>query len=496
MNGLSIAIGMLAASPAMGAVAQPYEKIACSALHLDLPAVLKGVECGLLDVPESRNRVSTHRLKIAVAVAKATGVRQADPIIYVHGGPGIAALDRFPIAMTRQSWPRLRNDRDVIFFDMRGTGRSRPHLCPSFDQGRRKLTASALPQAQELERKIVLARACRAELERSGFDFHSHSAAAIADDMEDLRRALGYERWNIFGTSYGSLPALDYIRRYRENVRSLLLDSAFPPSSASYAEQLSLTAKALAAVQRSCDHSVQCRKRYPDVRNLAAKAIAKLNRVPIVSGKSRIDGNRFADAMWATLVTTSTVQYLPELLLRASRGDEGTIKAFTDNFGDDSFGGFSPSQAWMVSCYEVFAGRTRGLVAKAIEANPDLAGQLVADEQDRLCEALQPAHAPPSFFAPIESDVPTLIFAGEFDPATPAEDAYVAARFLSRATVLEVSGASHAPFYTDECTRNIGRAFFRNPEVVPDSSCLATREHFKFASPQQFEDYVKTLTAH
>lgn len=65
------------------------------------------------------------------------------------------------------------------------------------------------------------------------------------------------------------------------------------------------------------------------------------------------------------------------------------------------------------------------------------------DGWDRMCASFGPSFADPSFFAPVASDIPTLIYAGTLDPATPTVDAYQAMRFLTRATLVEVAGASH-----------------------------------------------------
>ena len=118
---------------------------------------------------------------------------------------------------------------------------------------------------------------------------------------------------------------------------------------------------------------------------------------------------------------------------------------------------------------------------------------MIADEQDRICAEIQPTRAAIQFFQPVESAVPALIFAGDLDPATPPIDAYATARFLKNATVVEVAGAAHAPFYTDDCTLSIGVAFFDNPQAPLDLSCIEQRQPPKFAGPAEFDEFVKSL---
>lgn len=82
----------------------------------------------------------------------------------------------------------------------------------------------------------------------------------------------------------------------------------------------------------------------------------------------------------------------------------------------------------------------------------------------------------------VASDVPTLIYAGSLDPATPVIDAYHSMRFLSHATPVEVQGAAHGPMPVDECTRGIATAFLADPTARPDMGCIAKRPSINFAT--------------
>lgn len=109
-----------------------------------------------------------------------------------------------------------------------------------------------------------------------------------------------------------------------------------------------------------------------------------------------------------------------------------------------------------------------------------VAGDAIADAQDQICRALQPHKAAPEAFAPVRSDRPVLLMTGEFDPATPPEDAYQAARLLANSMIVSDRGASHAPLHTDDCTRNVARNFLANPTAPVDLTCLDAREPFSF----------------
>ena len=135
-----------------------------------------------------------------------------------------------------------------------------------------------------------------------------------------------------------------------------------------------------------------------------------------------------------------------------------------------------------VTCHESLAGGSERAVREAMRRYPYLVGgDALPERQDRICDAWQPHRAAVETFAPVSSAVPVLLFTGEFDPATPPEDAFQAARFLTRSTIVQVRGASHAPMHADDCTRSIAERFLEDPSQ-PDTGCLRARPPFRFAT--------------
>jgi pimeloyl-ACP methyl ester carboxylesterase len=107
-------------------------------------------------------------------------------------------------------------------------------------------------------------------------------------------------------------------------------------------------------------------------------------------------------------------------------------------------------------------------------------GDALPESQDRICDAWQPDRAPVETFAPVSSTKPVLLFTGEFDPATPPEDALQAARFLPNSVIVNVAGASHAPLHANDCTRSIAQSFLAEPLARPALECLDKGPPFRF----------------
>jgi len=436
------------------------------------------IECGWLRVEESRDKPGSRSLRLWVAIARAEAKeKREDPILYINGGPGYATVDHvFPQFPKGETWPGFRKTRDIVYFDQRGTGRSGPTFCPALSKTLQEVQQAGLPARESLDRSKAAFAACRPSLLAQGFDFSAYGSTATVEDAEDLRRALGVAQWNVYGISYGTLVGLEYLRRHPGSVRAAILDSLFPPNSPHGAELVTSTALGYQALQRACDRSPPCKARFPSMLATLQQAVERLDAAPL-SRKTggRITGGSFRDIAWAMLVRTRTAPWLPLALERAAAGDEEIIRALDALYGGTGgFGEYSHGQAVAVNCYEVVGGRVADSMRLALQRYPYLAASdAVASEYDELCDAWQVQRAPPAFHAPVRSDVPVLLYGGEFDPATPYDDAVLAAKTLSNGTLVYVPGASHAAFALNACTRGIAHAFLDAPMRRPDLACLA-----------------------
>lgn len=481
------------AKPQPPAPAPAFTKVPCT--QLGVKDTTADIDCGHLSIPENHASATSITLTLPVVILRATGPTPADnPVVYLHGGPGIATLESTQAMIEARSVKALREKRDFVMFDQRGTGLTTPAICPDFDAALNKLGEQAPGPAIEVPRKREAAAACRQSLLKQGRDPTAYTSTAIADDIEALRNALGYRQWNVIATSYGSFPAFELARRHPATVRSLLLNSPFPPNSPNRAEQYSTTAEGLAALQARCNAHAPCRQAHPDMRKDAATAIARLNKTPLKTDKGQLDGDTFLGAMWNLLVRGKTAPFVPELLKRAAAGDDATVLSVAGPFaGPDTFGTFSHAQSWLVSCHDIYPRPSAPAVRAAMAALLQFAQDIDPEEQDLVCDALQPAHAPERFYNGAPLPVPALVYAGEYDPATPTSDAQATMSLLPNGTLASITGASHAPMSTDDCTLGIATRFIDNPQKAPDTTCLATRPAPTFPDQTAFNAFLKTL---
>jgi len=482
------------ASPSDSDAASPtFQSVPCAELRLkDLD---EGVTCGRISVPESRASDKTVMLSLPFLVLRATGPdKREDPVLYLHGGPGLATLENAPRYSQAAAIKALRERRDYVMFDQRGTGLVTPAVCPEFDAELARIEKEAPAPEQGTRRKREAAIACRSHLQAQGRDPAAYTSTAIADDIDMLRKALGYRQWNVVATSYGSFPAFELARRYPETVRSMVLNSPFPPNSPNRAEQVTTTLEGLAALQARCNDDPACAAAHPDLRKEAGALIARLNAAPLKIDGGQIDGYTFTGVVWNMLVRGRTAALLPEFLARATAGDDATIRKLGAPFaGAQSFGTLAFAQQWLVSCHDIYPRPSAAIVEKALAANADFAPRMDPGEQDAVCAVLQPGNSPPGFYTDANLVVPVLVYAGEYDPATPTSDADATMRLLPKGTLVRVAGASHAAMGTDDCTLGIVHRFLADPDAPLDLKCLARRPKPAFPGAAAFDEFLKSM---
>ena len=484
---------LASASPA--AVAAKFEPAPC-----ERPA--DKLECGWLVVPERFAQPDGKTLRLWVAIARATGPqaeRQPDPLVYINGGPGVETVARWTPAPPKElapHWDRLRRQRDIVYLDQRATGRSEPSFCRALDEDIEALAREA-PDAQAYEtRFLALVERCRGLLATEGVDPTAYTAVEAAHDLESLRTALGYRQLSLYGVSWGTTVALNYLREHPGRARAVILDSVFPTNSAFWAEQATSLGMAFEELQRECQRDEACAAALPPLLPAFAEARRRLDAQPVPIEGGRITGDSFAEAVWYGATRDWAIPYLPLAIEQARLGNNEGVERFVALMDFQS--GVGRYNSWLglaTACHDVLAGGTTAGMRAAAARYPWLVG---ADHDptrvDRYCAAVNVGRAPAAYFAPVESDAPVLVYAGQFDAATPPQDALQAIRFLPRATLVNVAGGSHASFYTDECTLDIGVAFLADPSTPPSLDCLGKRPAFRVAT-DGFEAFLERREA-
>lgn len=248
---------------------------------------LARARCGTLTVPEKRSRAQgprSHdgrRITLAVAIMPAESSRPSpDPIAWLAGGPGDDAVSEIPMALAGN----LNRDRDVIFMSQRGTYSADPELtCPNIDQfnARALGLVSNAPSTGRLH--VEATRACRDRVDAQGADRSTYNDIESSADYDALRKTLSVKKWNIFGISYGTHLALNYMRLHPKGIRSVGIDGILPPSIAGGAVTWKAAREGFDGLFKACQEQPACNTRYPNLKATFLRLVSKLEADPITT---------------------------------------------------------------------------------------------------------------------------------------------------------------------------------------------------------------------
>lgn len=455
----------LAAAPALAA--DPvFTDTACPA---DWPTGVREVRCGNLTVDEARDGSSDRRIDIAVVIVKASNPwrdasgRLLPPVVNFHGGPGGASTPGVggALAYTQQNPDAMAVDQDMIFFDQRGGGRGTPSMdCPGV-----QLTDAGPPSDEDRDGLI----ACLRDWQAQGVDLNWYNAAVIADDVRDLVRALGLEKIDLRGGSYGPRIEAAVITHHPEIVRAAVMDSPWPPEgnwAVGTPEQVSAAVRIILA---KCAAQAECNARYPDMQARFETEARRWLAGP-VTGR---DGRTFTvDDLSAFLMDTTYsrvgVRRLPADLQKIIDGDLTPVAEIAE---DRTY--YFEGQHMAHLCKEELPFESRERLASGAAGDP--VAEVLVPSLSRLfdvCDAVGETPADPVENAPVVTDIPTLFVAAEIDPGCPPPLTEAAARGYSNSQVVIVTNATHGVIGASPCTRAMARDFLRDPSAPVDRSCL------------------------
>lgn len=444
----------------------------------------ESLDCGWLTVPENRSDPQTKLIRLAVAIVRSTSATpEPDPLIYLEGGPGGSPL------VTLDSWidSPFRAKRDIILIDQRGTGYSQPTLdCATED-----------PDEDE--------PACFARLVAAGIDLTAYNSAANAADIHDLVLALGYEEVNLYGISYGTRLALTLMRDFPRGLRSVVLDSVYPPEVNALDEQVLTFSRAIQRLFEQCTLDQACAAAYGDIGAKFLRLVDKLNNQPVSytdydGSEVELYGDDLVDILGQTLYITAAIPTLPYGIYLLDMGDYTvgmdvlngyysltdlqTLAAGEDlppfeEFSDEDTlpDGDSTGMFNTVECYEEVHFNSLG-AAYTLSAN--LPSQLresqllSVESMFDTCSLWGVAISSELETQAVISDIPTLILSGSFDPVTPPAWGRLAAEHLSHSFFYEFPHGGHSLLDSGDCAVSIGLAFIDDPTSAPESTCIDT----------------------
>lgn len=427
--------------------------------------------CGFISVRENRFGSSERRIELAVLVLQQTTERSRDATVFLQGGPGggtQVAVSGFDPAVFKA----LAAGGDLIFFDQRGTGLSKPSLnCPETA----RVQAVRGDSRANLDAAYLAAySACKQRLEASGVDLAAYNTLANAIDVDAIRDGLGYERLNLYGGSYGSLLAQRVMREAPAAVRAVILDAVVDPTRSWITQAPENQIAVFERLNQACRANAACARAIPD---FSAALLEVMRNVEKEQPVIRIDGTNRDMILNAESVLEAfdtglrihQVALLPYVLKQALSGDYRNIARLSE-LTPRGRQDIAWAMYWSVACAEA-----RPLESPTLETRTGLAASIAAlSNVQAAINTCQMWQVPMDWKAakPVRSDAPTLLLSGYFDPITPFENAERVATQLTRAYSVTFSTGGHGQLSNgSSCVLEITQRFLTDPASVPDSSC-------------------------
>ncbi|MGH8197669.1 MAG: alpha/beta hydrolase [Steroidobacteraceae bacterium] len=462
-------LGALLAPEALEAAAASFSLTPCRIGDID-GLVTVEARCGKFAVAENPDDPRGPRIDLAVAVVPAVAMQaEPDPLFLLAGGPGQGAIEGY--APHLHAFAGIHRDRDLVLVDQRGTGGSNRLDCAMPEEA---LSTDEIPPA-ELKN---LARDCLAKLPARA-QFYTTSVAVR--DLDAVRAALGYERINLFGGSYGTRVAQHYARRHPERVRSIVLDGPVPPALPLVPQIAIESQRGLELVFTRCQADAECDRRFPAIADQFARVDARLRRSPVVVTLANPVGGsiRRLDVTRGHLVTMSrmltysarSASILPLLVHEAAtNGNYAPLAAQAEMLGDELERMIAMGMHHSVVCAED-APRFAGAVDRAALERTTI-GTIMLDGMTAICEIWPRGPVDGDFHEPLDSGVPALLLSGEFDPATPAEYGAQAAKGFRAGLHLVVPGQGHGQT-SQPCVQKLLRRFIEQGSAAGlDTACV------------------------
>src|SRR6185503_20253069 len=234
-------------------------------------------ELGRLVVRENRSNPSTRLIELAFVRLKSTAEKPGYPVVYLDGGPGSSAINIARVPDYMRAFMKLREVGDVILLDQRGVGRSKPNLS--------RLSSEPLPLDVFADNDVALrayrerAAAAATYFRSQGVDIQAYNTMESAHDVDDLRKALGAEKVNLVGFSYGTHLGLASLRYHDANLnRVVLIGTEGPDHTNTLTSTSDILLKRLAKLAASAP---ELEGKVPDLVGMLREVLTRFEKQPV-----------------------------------------------------------------------------------------------------------------------------------------------------------------------------------------------------------------------
>lgn len=401
-------------------------------------------ELGRLVVKENRRNPNSNLIELAFTRLKCTAPNPGPPVIYLEGGPGSSAISVARYAEYMRAFMKLREVGDVILLDQRGVGLSRPNLT--------RLSAQPLPldffanEANALSTIKERSREAAEYFRKQGVDLPAYNTIESAHDIDDLRKALGVEKVNLVGFSYGTHLGLAAIRYHGDHLNRVALMGTEGPN---HTQKLPSTSqKQIETLSKLAAQDPTVGARVPDLAGLLKRILDRLEKQPATVRITDRRGNRPADLsvgkfglqliLMMDLGDTSDLPIFPALLYTIDKGDYSILARFIEK----RYNQLGAGVPVMMEVMDSSSGATRERIAQMKREAGNALLENVMNFLD-VDDVFGNPDLGDEFRSTIHTNVPTLFISGTLDNNTPPFQADEVRKYFRNSVHIIVGNAGH-----------------------------------------------------
>ncbi|MBS1811396.1 MAG: alpha/beta fold hydrolase [Acidobacteria bacterium] len=451
-----------------------------------LPSWTEDVKCGKYEVFENRATKQGRKIALRVVVLPALSASHApDPVFYLSGGPGASAVETI-IRAGKTYLAELRQNRDLVFIDQRGTGESNPLACNLY--GDKNEMGAYFTEVFSLEKL----RACQAELEKIA-DLRQYTTSNAIADFDEVRGALGYDKINLYGGSYGTQAALYYLRQCPDRVRTATLMGTAPPDYKLPLKVPQSVQHALDLLFSDCAADTKCNTAFPKLKADFEAALKHLDKGPVTfetanpfTGKlQKVTMTRaaFNEHVRVMLYNSEFMRWLPLTISFAGNDDFRLFASVAHQAFRIIEDAIARGQHFSVVCAEDVPFITPQEINAAIAGT--FYGGARIEAYRKACEFWPSLKANESLLAPVKSNVPVLLISGELDPVTPPSIAAATLPHLPNGKHVVIRNTAHA--FSFPCVNDLVSTFIAKGSAKElDASCVQQIKRPAFVTSDDF----------
>lgn len=434
--------------------------------HCYVGGLSERMNCGSVSVPENYDKPDGKQIKIHYVVMpaiKSNGKNEA--LLAIAGGPGQSAIDN--AKSFNHMLTKVRQTRDVILIDQRGTGQSSPLQC--IDDS---LTNMLAVNENDFDPRVETQKC----LDALDADVTQYGSLPALKDFEAVRAHLGYQKLHLYGISYGTRMAQLYMRHYPEHLATVTLDGVVPMQQSVLVIGDAI-ARAFDLLIQDCSNNALCHKQFPQLAADLEKVDSELAKAPKIStiadpttGEATqltMTRAKFQSSLRMALYSPNVRALIPHAIDQASKDNFQPITGlYAMSVGST---GIAMGMHASVICGEDWQRLTPQLRATTAE---NYFGQQMLKTFEQSCAVWDMPAVDDDFSQAIASDIPTLLLSGQLDPATPPSWAEMAMEKLTNAKHFIAPYATHGVAY-QSCGNNLIAELVDKGAVADiDAECL------------------------